>query len=108
MKTLLTRKELADRWGISTSTLDRRIREGIISSCNSVGQPRFNLDDVLKVEGTDNSKMSPFERRKLERAVSQLEEKIERLEREKESINRHLASVMAAIIPVLQITDRSE
>lgn len=101
-QTLLTKKELATRWGISISTLDRRIKEGIIRPVRGYKVPRFNIDDVLDAEGTDNSKMSPFERRRLERQIKQLEEeKVAWLE-EKEDIKNKLMELMAGVIPVVQ------
>ena len=101
-QTLLTRKDLAERWGISTSTVDRRVREGLISPVDGHKTPQFNLFDVLKVEGTDTSKMSPFERRRLEREVQELEQKVLELEEENKSIKRQLTNVVAEIMPILK------
>lgn len=101
-QTLLSKKQLAERWKISISTLDRRIREGIIKPVKGHGHPRFNLEDVLKAEGTDNSKMSPFERRRLEREKSELEQRIIELEEENRSIKRQLTNVVAEIMPILK------
>ena len=101
-QTLLTRKDLAERWGISTSTGDRRVREGLISPVDGHKTPQFNLFDVLKVEGTDTSKMSPFERRRLEREVQELEQKVLELEEENKSIKRQLTNVVAEIMPILK------
>ena len=101
-QTLYTRKELADRWGISLTTLDRRVREGKITPNNVVGHPRFNLEDILRAEGTDNAKMSPFERRRLERRISELEGENSELKEKFEGVKKQLTNVMAEIMPILQ------
>jgi predicted site-specific integrase-resolvase len=99
---LLSKKQLAKRWEISISTLDRRIREGLISPVKGHKTPKFNMDDVLKAEGTDNSKLSPFERRRLEKEKSELEQRIVELEEENRRIKRQLTNVVAEIMPILK------
>lgn len=102
-KTLLSRKDLAERWGVSTATVDRRVREGLISPVKGHKTPLFNLYDVLKVEGTDTSKLSPFERRRLEREIDELREENNQLKEERERIKRQLTNVMAEVImPILK------
>ncbi len=100
-QTLFSKKELAKRWGISTATVDRRVREGKISPA-TLHPIRFNLDDILKAEGTDNSKLSPFERRRLEREKAELEQRIAELEEENRGIKRQLTNVVAEIMPILR------
>lgn len=99
-QTLFTRKELARRWGISTSTLDRRIKEGVISPVRGMTTIRFNMSDILKAEGHD--KMSPIERRRLERDKEELQRRIRELEEECEQIKKQLTNVVAEIMPILQ------
>lgn len=108
MKTLYSRKELSERWGVSVTTLDRRIKEGKISPTNTTGHPRFHIDDILKSEGTDNSKMSPFERRRLERKIEELEEENQELKDKNEGIKKQLVNVVAEIMPILQEESKSE
>ena len=92
-QTLLSRKELAERWGISTSTLDRRVREGMISPVKGMKTPQFSLESILKVEGVD--KLSPLERRRLEREIQSLQSEIKQLEEEKEQMKRLLTNTVA-------------
>ena len=99
-KALLSKKELAERWGISISTLDRRIKEGVIKPVKGMTTIRFNMSDILKAEGYD--KMSPFERRRLERDKEELQERIAELEEENQSIKKQLTNVVAEIMPILQ------
>lgn len=85
-QTLLSRKDLATRWGISTATVDRRVREGLISPVEGHKTPQFNLYDILEIEGTDTSKLSLFERRRLERTIERLEEEVHQLKEDKEKL----------------------
>lgn len=101
-QSLLTKKQLAERWNISISTLDRRIREGVIKPVKGMTSIRFNIEDILQAEGTDNSKMSPFERRRLLRDKEELEERIAELEEENQNIKKQLTNVVAEIMPILQ------
>ena len=98
---LLSTGDLAKRWGISTATVDRRVREGLISPVRGHKTPQFNFYDVLKAEGTDASKLSPFERRRLERTNKELEQRVVELEEEKEKLKRQLTKIVAEIMPVL-------
>ena len=99
-KYMLSKRELANRWGISISTLDRRIKEGVISPVKGMTTIRFSMSDILKAEGHD--KMSPFERRRLERDKEELKERIAELEEENQSIKKQLTNVVAEIMPILQ------
>ena len=85
-QTLLSRKDLATRWGISTATVDRRVREGLISPVEGHKTPQFNLYDILEIEGTDTSKLSLFERSRLERTIERLEEEVHQLRADKEKL----------------------
>ena len=63
-QTLYNVTETAKRLGMSTTTLRRKVKEGKIKPrCGN----KYHIDDILKYEGTDTSKLSPFERRRLER-----------------------------------------
>ena len=99
---LITKPQLAKRWEISISTLNRRIEEGLISPVKGHKSPRFNLDDVLRAEGSETGKLSPFERRRLEREKAELEQKVQELEEENKNIKRQLTNVVAEIMPILK------
>lgn len=53
---MLTRKQLAERWGTSVRTVDRRVRQRLLRFLDltrGLGkrpQIRFSLDDVLEYE----------------------------------------------------------
>lgn len=99
-KYMLSKRELASRWGISISTLDRRIKEGVISPVKRMTTIRFNMSDILKAEGYD--KMSPFERRRLEREIEALKEENQELKEKHEGVKKQLTNVVAEIMPILQ------
>ena len=101
-QTLLSRKDLAKRWGISTATVDRRVREGLISPVEGHKTPQFNLYDILEIEGTDTSKLSLFERRRLERTIERLEEEVHQLREDKEKLKSILINQSTELMTVLR------
>lgn len=101
-KTLLSKKETAKELGISISTLDRRVKDGLLTPVKGHKTPKFNIYDVMKAAGTEVDRLSPFERRRLEREKSELEQRIVELEEENRSIKRQLTNVVAEIMPILK------
>lgn len=100
-QTLLSKKQLAERWGVCTATIDRRVKDKLISP-TMVNPIRFNLEDILKAEGTDYSKMSPFERRRLEREKEELEQKVQELEEENRIIKSKITNSVADLSQILK------
>ena len=50
-ESLLSRKELASRWGISAETLKRRERQGVLPFIRFSNRIiRYRLNDILRVE----------------------------------------------------------
>lgn len=48
---LISKKELAARWGVAEGTIDSKIKEGIIKPVKGPPSPiRFNIEDILNVE----------------------------------------------------------
>lgn len=78
-KILLTRKELAERWGCTTKYIDDLRRNGVISTVKGLPTARFNIQHILEVEGTEIEKFSPLERRRLERELKVLQEENQKL-----------------------------
>lgn len=66
IKPLLTKSELAKRWGVDTRTIDKWERNKIIQRVKGIPVPRYNIEHILKIEETDISKFSPLERKNLE------------------------------------------
>ena len=56
MKTVLTVKDLCERWGVDARTIARYEEEGIIRRLSGIPGVRFSLTSIEKIEcdGTDN------------------------------------------------------
>ena len=93
MDKLLTKQDLAKRWQVSTTTIDRWVEDGVVSPVKGLPSKRFNLEEVLKLEGTEISKLSPLERKRLLREIEQLERKKEELEKENEELKDYVRLV---------------
>jgi len=79
------------------------VREGKLIPVKGHKTPRFNLYDVLKLAGTDTSKLSPFEHKRLEREISELQAEVERLNNEKEQLKGIIANVLAETSQVFNL-----
>lgn len=71
---LISRETLAKRWDVTTRTVINYEQEGLITRNPNVPIPRYNLEEIMRLEGTDLSPLSPLERRRLERKIKDLEE----------------------------------
>lgn len=70
MDKLLTKKELAERWQVTETSIDNWRREKIITACKGVPSVRFSLQHITELEGVKVEKFSPLERRRLERELA--------------------------------------
>lgn len=66
MDTLLTKKQLAERWQVSEKAIDTWRKEGVVTPCKGIPAIRFSMQHVLELEGVKPERFSPLERRKLE------------------------------------------
>lgn len=75
MKTLFSRKELSERWGMSVDSIIKYEEKGIISRVPKFDVPRYAIDEIEQIEnsGMKISPLSPIERKRLERRIEQLE-----------------------------------
>ncbi len=75
---LVSAKELAKAWGCDVSTIYRREKEGLIKRAIAIPGVWYTAASVLRAEGLegDDSPMSAFERRALEKRIKELEKKI--------------------------------
>ena len=90
MDKLLTKKDLAARWDVTTTTIDRWVNDGVISPVKGIPSVRFNLEHVMKLEGTEIGRLSPLERKRLTKKIEQLEMEKEELERENEELKDYV------------------
>lgn len=83
MKTLISRKTLAERWDYdSTRAIIDMEQEGIITRIPEVSSPRYSIEEILRIEnlGKDINPLSPLERRRLEKRIEDLEKQLELLQ----------------------------
>ncbi|KPU43018.1 chromosome-anchoring protein RacA [Oxobacter pfennigii] len=81
MDKLLTKKDLAERWQVSTKTIENWVKEGKLTPCRNIpGDMRFHPDYITELEGVKLDKFSPLERRKMEREIEELKVRLEKAE----------------------------
>ena len=69
MDKLLTKKELADRWKVTETSIDNWRREGTLTACKGMPVVRFSPQHIAELEGIKLDKFSPLERKKLEKSL---------------------------------------
>jgi len=73
---LLTQKDVAERWQLTVRAVENCRKAGTITAVKGVPGIRFNLQHIEALEGTKLDRFSPIERRKLEREIEALKQKI--------------------------------
>ncbi|MBK5243354.1 histidine kinase [Clostridium sp.] len=76
MDMLLTQKNIADRWQLTVRAVENCRKAGVITAVKGVPGIRFNLHHIEAIEDTKPDRFSPLERRKLEREIDQLKQKL--------------------------------
>ncbi|MDF2883805.1 MAG: transcription factor [Clostridiaceae bacterium] len=86
-QTLLSRKELADRWNLTTRTIIEYEQTGIIKRVPKIQATRYALRQIEEIEnaGLELNPLSPVERRRLERCIEELEREIDMYKRKIEN-----------------------
>ncbi len=92
---LLTKKDLAERWQVTISTIDRWMADKVITPVKGIPSIRFSMDHILELEGVKLDRLSPLERRRLEKEKMELEERIIALERENTEMKEYIKNVLA-------------
>ena len=76
-KTLLTRKELCERWGLSYNTICNYEANGVLTRNPKFESPMYYIEEIIKIESLEEPKpLSPLERRRLENKVKDLEKEL--------------------------------
>lgn len=75
-QTLISRETLAKRWDITTRTVINYELDGVITRNPNIPVPRYNIQEILKLEGADLNPLSPLERRRLEKRIEDLEKEL--------------------------------
>lgn len=94
MDKLLTKKDLAERFQVSTTTIGRWVDDGIIPYVKGLPSLRFRLEDILKLEGTEIGKLSPLERKRLLKEIKTLEKEVEGLKHENEELKDYVRFIL--------------
>lgn len=76
---LLTKKDLAQRWQVSERTIDNYIKDKVIQPVKAISVLRFTEQHIAELEGVKIDRMSPLERKRLEREVEVLQKENEKL-----------------------------
>lgn len=78
---LLTKKDLCERWQVTPRAIEQWVRDGRLTPCQKVpGDMRFSLSYIEELEGVKLDKLSPLERRRLERENEELRVKLGKAE----------------------------
>ena len=67
-RTLFSRKDLMERWGVSYQSIVNYENNGILTRNPKFDNPMYYLEEILKIES-----LTPLERRRLERRIEELE-----------------------------------
>lgn len=75
---LLSRQDLAKRWGFTPTAIANYEYEGIITRVPDLPTPRYSIHEIMKIEnlGKEVSPLSPIERRRLEKKIEDLEKEV--------------------------------
>ena len=74
-KTLFSRKDLMERWGVSYQSIINYENNGTLTRNPKFDNPMYYLEEILKIESLTGelNPLSPLERRRLERRIEELE-----------------------------------
>ena len=62
MKTLLSRQDLAERWGLAVKTIEKYENDGVIQRVKGIPAPRYSIESIQKLEGMEElNPLSPEE-----------------------------------------------
>ncbi|OSA88359.1 UNVERIFIED_ORG: transcription factor [Clostridium botulinum] len=74
-KTLFTRKDLMERWGVSYQSICNYENNGMLTRNPNFDNPMYYEEEVTKIESLKElNPLSPLERRRLEKRIRELED----------------------------------
>lgn len=100
---LLTQQDLAERWQVEVRTIENYRKSGVIQPIKGIPAIRFTEEHILELEGLKLDRMSPIEKRRLEREINELKTEIEKLNNEKEQLKGIIANVLAETSQVFNL-----
>lgn len=101
---LLTKKDLAGRWQVTTTTIDRWMADKIISPVKGIPSIRFSLQHILELEGVKLDRLSPLERRRLEKEKAELEQKVIALENENTELKEYVKGIIGTGVRFINVS----
>ena len=92
-KTLFSRKDLMERWGVSYQSIVNYENNGTLTRNPNFDNPMYYLEEVLKIESLNGipNPLSPLERRRLEKEIEEKDKKIAMLEAKLNKVQLALA-----------------
>ena len=96
MKTVLSKAELADRWGVNQRTIDKWEQEKIIKRVEGIPTPRYSVREIEVIEsGTELNEFTRFDKKRLEN-------EIKRLRNENENLKNVLSNILAESSKIIE------
>lgn len=93
-ETLFTKQDIATRWKLTTKTINTYIADGILTPSKGIPSIRFSPQHIAELEGTELSKFSPLERKRILREIKELENKVTDLENEITELKEYVRSTV--------------
>jgi len=83
MQTLFSVNELAERWGYDPSTIRQMERDGTLHRVPNLPGVKFSAMEVFKLEsvGKDAEALSPWERKRMQEEIYELERQLADLQK---------------------------
>lgn len=76
-RTLFTRKDLMERWGVSYQTLCNYEANGTLTRNPYFDNPMYYLEEIIKIDSLkEPNPLSPLERRRLDKKIEDLEKEL--------------------------------
>jgi DNA-directed RNA polymerase specialized sigma54-like protein len=91
---LLSKKDLAKKWGVTTATIDRWIQDKVITPAKGIPSIRFTPQHIAELEGVKIDRFSPLERKRLEKEKEELQCKIDSLQSENTELKEYVKSIV--------------
>lgn len=76
---LISIKDLSIRWGKDEGTIRRYVKEGTLTPCSGVPGMMFHPSYIAKLEDVEMERFSPLEKRRMEREIEILNQKVNSL-----------------------------
>jgi hypothetical protein len=73
-KTLITKKELCERWGVCYNTISKYEANGTLTRNPNFDAPIYYMEEIIKIESlSEPNPLSPMERIKKDKKIEELE-----------------------------------